>query len=131
MSAMTWRSLLLAWFAILALAFCNGALRELWLVPTLGLPYAQWLSGALLIAAILLVTWTAARRLHTDSPLQRWAIGAIWLTLTLCFEFGMGVARGASTEQMLAPYRFADGNLWSLVLLVTLLAPVMLFRDRQ
>jgi hypothetical protein len=128
MTTLPWKPLLLAWLAILAIAFGNGALRELWLLPALGPPWAHWISGALLIAAILLVTRVSARHLVAPSAVQRWAIGAIWLVLTLGFEFGMGVAAGHTLAQMLAPYRFTDGNPWPLVLLATVLAPVILLR---
>ena len=131
MPPLPWKPLSLAWLAILVLAFGNGALRALWLNAALGPPYAQWLSGSLLIAAILLVTRLFAGHFAPCTPAQRWTIGAIWLALTMCFEFGMGLAQGQSLPQMLAPYRFTDGNLWPLVLAVTVSAPALVAGARR
>jgi len=78
------------WLLILMLAIANGLLREEVLRPHLEALYAQLLSGVLLIACILLVTFLFASRLAASSARQFTAIGIFWLLLTLAFEFAFG-----------------------------------------
>jgi len=117
------------WLLILMLAIANGLLREEVLRPHLDAPYAQLLSGVLLIACILLVTYVFAGRLAASSTKQFTAIGISWLLLTLAFEFAFGkLVAGKSWTELLDAYTFAGGNLWPVVLAVTLLAPPLIGR---
>lgn len=51
-------------------------------------------------------------------------VGALWLALTVAFEFAFGRnVSGASLESLLADYDLRRGRLWSLVLLTVLFAP--------
>lgn len=111
------------WAAILVLANLNGLLREFALAPLLGAVGARATSGILLCAIILLVAWLAAPWLGRATPSQWWATGALWLGLTLAFEFGIGYATHQDLSRLLAAYTFEGGNLWPLVLLTALVAP--------
>jgi hypothetical protein len=53
-----------------------------------------------------------------------WSVGALWLVLTLGFEFLVGhyVFRN-SWEKLLADYNILQGRIWVLVPIITLLAP--------
>jgi hypothetical protein len=59
---------LVIWLGILLLANLNGAIREVWLIPTLGRTVGRALSTLVLSALVLVVTWLAigwiARRPH-------------------------------------------------------------------
>lgn len=118
------------WLVILVLAVLNGMLRENLLVPQFGTLVGQLVSGLLLCALILLVTRAALPWLGPQRPAALVAVGLVWLVLTLVFEFSLGLAQGQSWPEMLAAYRFHDGNLWPLVLLVTALAPWAMDRLR-
>ena len=131
MSAATLARCLLTWLVILALAVVNGWLRERFLVPALGVPGSELLSGAALCGIVLAVTylllpWTGAR-----GSTQYRLVGAGWLALTVAFEFSFGLARGDDLPTLLAAYRFEDGNLWPVVLLVTALSPWLVARLRR
>jgi hypothetical protein len=53
-------------------------------------------------------------------------VGTIWLTLTLVFEFGFGgLVQRRSWAELLAAYRFEDGNIWPVVLVVTFVSPLL------
>jgi hypothetical protein len=57
-------------------------------------------------------------------------IGAVWLTLTVVFEFVFGhFAMGHSWEVLFSAYDPRTGHLWWLVLLTLLLAPPLLGRS--
>jgi hypothetical protein len=56
-------------------------------------------------------------------------IGALWLVLTLAFEFMLGrFVSGLSWREMLAEYDLASGRLWALVPLWIAVAPYVLYR---
>jgi len=117
-----------AWLLILGLAIVNGVLREAVLVAALGATPGLALSGVILMACVLGVALLLVARLGTVSKRTLLAIGMFWLALTLGFEFGFGRAVAhKSWAQLLDAYALRDGNLWPLVLLVVVVAP--LFAD--
>lgn len=119
------------WLLILLLAFANGALRELLLLPWLGYPWALLLSGLLLGACVVLVTWFSLAAMKLENAAQAFAVGVVWLALTLVFEFTFGrLVQGKPWSELLDAYTFARGNLWPLVLLVILLSPLAVHRLR-
>lgn len=120
-----------SWLLILVLAMLNGALREAVLLPNLSKPVAFVLSGLLLSLAILIVAVALARWLKLNTPSRCLSVGLLWLCLTLIFEFGFGGAvQGRTWGEMLEAYMFKDGNIWPLVLVVTLFAPLAAARVR-
>lgn len=122
----------LIWLGILGLAIANGIFREAVLLGLFVKTAAFMLSGILLCLCIFVVTYLTLPRLGRGSTHRYWAVGVFWLMLTLCFEFVLGyVIQGHSWQQLLEPYSFKDGNLWTLVLLVTLLSPYLAARARK
>lgn len=58
--------------------------------------------------------------------------GAFWLALTVVFEFGFGLlVQGKPLQDLLVAYTFHDGNIWPVILLVTLMAPVWVGRGKR
>ena len=119
------------WLAILGLAIANGMLREAFLLPMLGRPQALILSGILLAVLILVVAYLSLPWFGRVSASGYAAIGLGWLCLTLTFEFAFGrLVREKSWPELLEAYTFNDGNLWPVVLLVTVAAPSIAARVR-
>ena len=118
------------WVVILMLAMANGFLREFVLMPRLGTPASLVLSGLLLSALILGTAYLSLPWLKPGSLIQYWLVGFGWLALTLVFEFSFGLLQGKSWPVMLEAYTFKGGNLWPLVLAVTVLAPYLAARLR-
>lgn len=111
------------WLLLLAVMMVNGTVRVLVLQPRLGESAARQLAtvvGIVLMLALsrLFVRWTGV---HDAGALL--GVGALWLVLTLAFEFGFGAVRGASLDEMLADYDVLRGRLWPLFLAATLLGP--------
>ena len=122
----------LAWFPMILIAVANGAVREAWLIPRLGEHAGRQVSTLLLIAlfavyiALIVRTWPFA------SNGQALAVGAMWLVLTLAFEFLLGrFVSGLSWQQMLAEYDLAAGRLWAVVPIWLGIAPYLFFRLMQ
>ncbi len=119
-----------AWLVILALAMANGVFRESVLRPNLSMPVAYLVSGLLLSLLILFAALAFIRCLNPKTARRCILIGALWLLLTLIFEFGFGVLQGKSWAEMTEAYLFREGNIWPVVLLVTFFSPLIAFRLR-
>ena len=123
---------LAVWWVILVLAFANGALREIVLIPAWGPLTGLRVSGVLLSALIVALAWVSMQWIGVKSAGQALMVGAMWLVATLAFEFGFGAGvQHKSIDEMLVAYTLKDGNLWPVVLLVCLLAPVGVFGVRR
>jgi hypothetical protein len=111
---------------LLVVMMGNGVLRVLVLQPRLGEALArQWacLSG---ILVIFVMTGLFVQRLGPFSRRELLQIGALWVVLTVAFEFLFGrFVSGASWEALLAEYDLTRGRLWPLVLFTTLIAPLL------
>ena len=119
------------WGLLLVLAVLNGGVRDTWLTPRLGDIAGRALSSVLLSLLILLATWLTIRWIGPRTGGQALGLGALWLLLTLAFEFGAGrYAFGKSWSDLLADYDLSRGRIWILVLVVTLLAPGLAARLR-
>jgi hypothetical protein len=122
---------LAVWCLLLLLAVLNGGVRDTWLSPALGDTPGRAISTVLLSLLILMATRLTVRWIGPRSAGSAMAIGALWVVLTLAFEFGVGhYGFGKSWAELLADYDLLRGRIWILVLLVTFLAPLLTARLR-
>jgi hypothetical protein len=127
---MIWRAIVV-WFAVLALAVLNGAVRESWLIPRLGDRIGRAGSTVVLCALIFVVTWLSIGWIRPSTSSEAWTVGLIWLVLTLAFEFLAGhYLFGKSWAALLDDYDISQGRIWVAVLVVVLLAPLWTARMR-
>jgi hypothetical protein len=112
------------WVCILVVAMANGTLRGLVLQPWLGDGPGRAASCLTLSAAVLYIAMKSINWMKPATATDAWLIGAMWLGLTLAFEFLVGhyVFRTPWNE-LLADYNLLNGRLWLLVLATTLAAP--------
>jgi hypothetical protein len=119
---------LAVWCLLLVLAVLNGGVRDTWLSPALGDPIGRAISSILLSLVILLATWSTIRWIGPRTARQAMTVGALWVGLTLAFEFGVGhYGFGRSWAELLADYDLLRGRIWILVLLTTFGAPLLTF----
>ena len=84
----------------------------------------HWYEGPPLV--ILFATWLTIGWIGPTTARQAVAVGALWVGLTLAFEFGVGhYGFGNPWAELLADYDLRRGRIWILVLLTTLLAPLL------
>ena len=120
------------WMVILIGAMLNGMAREALLLPHLDPSVAYMASGVALCLIIVLVSVALVPRLGPLSTAESLVVGAFWLALTLAFEFGFGrLVQHRTWPELLGAYTFKDGNIWPIVLLVTLVAPLLAVRLRH
>jgi hypothetical protein len=122
---------LFVWGAICLAAILNGALREKILTPRTGEQAGHVLSTLILMGVILLGTIWAFPWMKTTTAQEAWLTGALWLGLTLAFEFLAGHFLFLTPwRRLLADYKITRGRLWVLIPLSTLIAPILAFRCR-
>jgi hypothetical protein len=115
---------MLLWLLILVAMFGNGVLRVGVLQPRLGEDLARQVASLTGIAIVLGLSRSLVPRLGRRTASELVGVGAIWLALTLAFEFGFGrYVSGLSWQALFADYDLFRGRLWPLVLLATFAAP--------
>jgi len=115
---------MVAWLALMVIAIANGALREYLLVPRLGPKLGHVASTLLLCVFIFIVAWLLTPWIGARQSADSWKVGALWLALTLGFEFLGGYYIFLNSwERLLADYNILQGRIWVLVPIVTLFAP--------
>ena len=113
----------LVWLLMMAIETIHGVLRNLFLAPLVGDLRARqigvFIGAALILSiAVLLIGW-----IRPNSVRSLLGIGAMWLALTLAFEFGLGRALGRPWDAMLADYDLTRGGLLSIGMVVLALSP--------
>ena len=107
-------------------------LREKVLIPAFGASVGLKISGVTLSMVIFLVSCLALPWYGPLPSFQYWLIGLVWLAMTLLFEFGFGLfVAHKSWAELLDGYNVSKGNLWVVVLIVTLFSPWIAARLRR
>ena len=117
------------WFILVVAAILNGAFRESFITSKVGKQVGHVISTVIFICVILVVTYLFLSNLkinYTKTDLL--LIGALWLILTILFEFVFGhyVMGGHSWKVLFADYNILKGRVWSFVLLTTFIAPLLI-----
>lgn len=114
------------WLCFIPVAILNGGLREYVLAKAIGAEWALPVSGITLSVCIFLITWLLLpRMIKAFTSKEGWLIGIGWALLTIVFEFAAGLAGDSTVSELLAAYNPLTGNLWLLVLMITLLSPII------
>ena len=120
---------LLSWLLLAIVAVANGILRESTygkVMPELAAHQVSTLTGMLATGAVI---WGLSRIWPLESATQAWIIGALWLLMTVAFEFGFGhFVAGHTWERLLSEYNLLKGRLWLLFLIWVALMPYLCFR---
>jgi hypothetical protein len=126
---MTFLRYLIAWLAMLVVAFVNGGLREFTYGKHLSALAANQLSCVSGIILLGTVIYLYQRRWPFASARQAWSAGLFWMVLTVAFEFlFFHYVGGEPWEALLANYDIVHGRLWPLILLWVAVAPYLFYR---
>jgi hypothetical protein len=125
------RRSLVIWVVMLIAASVNGAIREAVLVPVMGDVAGRAASTLLLSGLVLLLAYVSIEWIHPRSGREAWAVGGLWVALTLAFEFLAGhYLFGNPWSRLLEDYDVFRGRIWILVLITTAVAPRLCARMR-
>jgi hypothetical protein len=115
-----WVRAIAVWLLLLLIVVSLGAVREKWLRSRLGELRAHQVGTVAAALAVQLVTLGTVHWM-SGPPL---GIGVLWVGLTVTFEIAMGrLLMKLPWRRLLADYNLRAGRLWSVFLLVILLAP--------
>lgn len=122
---------LIAWVLIIAAETVHGVLRQLLLIPVVGDLRARQIGVLIGSAIIFAIAWVLARWIRARSLRAQLAVGAVWVLLTVGFEYALGRLLGLTTERMLADYDVARGGFMLFGLAFMFVAPVLAARARR
>lgn len=122
---------LIVWICFIPAAILNGGFREYVLTKYMDTASATAISGILLSILILLITCLLLPRLVTLNRKESYITGIMWMVLTIIFEFTSGIGTGVSMKELLAAYNPLSGNLWILVVLTTMFAPIIISKTNK
>ena len=109
---------------MLLLAVLNGTLRDLGYKKYVGDLTAHQISTITLVILFALYIGYIIKHFPPSSSAQAILIGTMWVTLTLCFEFGFGRYRDNSWSVLFADYNILKGRIWILIPLLIFIAPL-------
>lgn len=114
------------WVIMAIGAIINGGFREVILIPRVGEYTGHVLSTALLVLAILGLSfgyfqWTAIEHTRIELVL----IGALWMGLTVGFEFLVGYVENTPVSVTVGQYNVLAGQVWIAVPLTLLVSPLL------
>ena len=120
------------WIVLAGVAIANGTLRQFGYGPFVSELSAHQISTLTGILLTAVAGWLFSRFQTIESARQAWVIGALWLGMTIVFEFGFGrFVAGHSWAKLLADYNLFEGRLWPLFLIWITVLPYVLFRLRR
>ena len=123
------RTYVLFWFVLLVVAVINGALREMTYGHFLSELRAHQLSTILAIILTGAAVWSFAHYYPMRSGSVALLIGAVWVTLTVAFEFTFGrYVSGHSWQKLFFDYNVLAGRMWPIFLLWILMLPYIVYR---
>ena len=118
-----------AWIPMVILAILNGALREFGYKPLVGDLAAHQLSTLTLIIITFAYFWFLNTLWRITDTKTAAAIGAIWFSLTVLFEFVFGhYVMGHPWARLFADYNLLKGRIWSIVLIWIAVLPYVVYK---
>ncbi len=121
---MTLPRAIICWLVLLVVAFANGAFRAAGYGRYFDERTANQISCIAGIILLGLTIWAIGRRWPFQSPRQAWAVGVLWMVMTIVWEFGFfHFVAGHPWDELTGNYRIWQGRLWPLVLVWLLIAP--------
>ena len=116
------------WGLMVVVAILNAVLREGVVTPNLGDTAGRAMGVIILVVAVFVVSYLFLSKTSVDySGGDLWAMGAIWLVLTIAFEFGFGhFVMGHTWDFLLEDYDLFKGRIWVIVLIADAVGPYLM-----
>ncbi len=114
------------WVVMAAVAVVNGGFREVVLIPRVGSYAGHVVSTALLVAAIIGLSFLYfARSPIAYTGVELVLVGALWTVLTVGFEFLVGYIEGTPVSVTIGQYNVLAGQVWIAVPLTLFFSPLL------
>lgn len=128
-----WQILLRAiviWLIMMGVETVHGILRRLFLEPVIGDLPARQLGVFIGSFIILTITYLTVRWLDARRTVEYFAVGSLWIILTISFEIGLGRSIGLSWRRIFSDYDPSSGGLMIIGVLAMLIAPFLIAKFR-
>ena len=116
----------LIWVMIIPIAILNGGFREYVLV-NLGV-LARPLSGIILSVCIFIVAYLLVPKIKNCVKRDYIIFGIMWFILTNLFDLFSIYSSGGNFMDFVSLFNITTGNLWTVVVITTLLAPISIYK---
>ena len=117
------------WAVLAALAILNAVVREGLISPIVGDYWGHVTSTITFLSGLSVVSYFYFGRYIDHSVRELAAIGVMWPTMTILFEFGFGhYVMGNSWDVLTADYNLLAGRVWSFVPLSMAIVPLLFGR---
>ena len=113
------------WIPMIVIAFANATFRQLVFIKHMNELRAHQLSTITLIVLCAVYAWIIFSFLHVQSTTDAFVAGALWVFLTVIFEFTLGLLTGRSFSYLLHDYNLMEGRIWLFFLLSLFLLPYL------
>ncbi|HEU4589343.1 MAG TPA: hypothetical protein VFS13_00430 [Steroidobacteraceae bacterium] len=123
MTGPSWPRAIFAWMFIMLAETLHGAVREIFIAPVIGSLRARQIGVLVGSLMVLAIAWLTVRWMRAEGRRAQFAIGGLWVALTLAFEALLGRAMGLSWERLLEDYNPAHGGFMILGLAIMFIAP--------
>lgn len=117
------------WILIIPIAILNGGFRENVLIKLGAL--ASPISGIILSVCIFVVAFLLIPKIRNCKKSDYIFFGIIWCCLTNLFDLSMFIMDGGGILDLVKQYHFWTGNLWIVVVLSTLFAPIIVHKLKR
>jgi len=121
----------LFWLPMIAIAFINAGIRETILVRKFEPLHAHQISTLTLILLCACYIWLIYPFLRINNITSALLAGAVWMILTILFEFSMGFALKKPLSTILSEYDLTSGKLWPVFLVVLFIMPLICYTIRK
>ena len=114
------------WLVLLVVAFINGGIREMLIVPRVGEQVGHMIGVVVFSGAIFGITYGFVKAIGQLRSSMLFLIGLFWLVLSLLFEFGFfHYVMHEPWSKLLADYNIFRGRFLIVVWLSTLFSPLI------
>ena len=120
--------IILTWVLFIPVAIINGIFRERLYRDMVGELAAHQISTAILSIAFIAVAYSMVGNIVSEADtFKLFAIGALWVIMTIVFEFGFGhYVDQVTLDKLLNDYNILKGRIWLIFLIVELCTPYII-----
>jgi len=120
------------WIGMVAIGILNGIMRENLYGQFMHELSAHQLSTLIGFVLFGVYIWFLTGLIQIESAKHALIIGAMWLALTVVFEFVFGhYIIGHTWGKLFQDYNLVKGRVWSLILIWISIAPYIFYRIRS
>lgn len=116
---------------ITPLGILNGGLRIYVTEPLLGVHIAMPLSGLIMSALVFLTAYVFIPKIGKCKTIEYIVIGTLWSLVANLFDLIITFLENGTISDFLRMFDVSTGNLWSLVVIVCFVSPIITAKIRR